>query len=449
MTRRTVSSTRWGVLPLLPALWSAGAGADVYTPPASPASVDALVAPQQDNGYGLGALIALQQAERPASPGGDAGSAVPGVSAATRAARRARAARQEIAALQARVKTLGTELATRAAQQQATGEQLKQLQAKMREQEKAPSPAQVQALAEASNKLNEKDNQLTLQKRQLDALQAQLALTGDTRKVLDARTAALTALQEKMSATQRALASSRDRLAAAEADLGGLRARSEKEKSGTAPALTTPAAKQDYVVGQSIAANLRTRLQSYAAAGLTVTPDGVLAGIRDGFAGTVRLKKDEMDAAYRQFATALQQQVDRRMAEGQKQIARQGQGRKPARQVAGITYFVVKKGKPVTDPDAPVALTLTETVLAGRTISHIPRLVLMATDEMPDVIREALPLLGEGSRIQAYALARSVYGERPLPRGVEAFTVLGYDIRGLPSAVPPSSRDTPRPVRRQ
>lgn len=426
-----------GVFPMVftSCLLSGGmVGAEEYVPPVPLPSIDALVSPQRDNGYGLGALIASQQAEVHQPPGSSAAAQehqasrpAQGVSAATVAARQARAARKQVAALQLQVKALNTELATRVAQQQAAGEKLEQLQAKIHEQENAPSQAQTQALTEAVNKLNEKDNQLNLQKRQLDALHAQLALASDSRKALDERTASLTALQEKMASMQHELDANRRQLAAAQESVSAWQAKVVQ----TTINLTTPAAKQDYVVGQSIASSLRDRLQSYSAVGLTMNQEGVLAGIRDGLTGKMQLKKTEMDTAYRQFANTLQRQITQRMEEGKKQIAKKSQGRKPTKQVDGITYFVVKKGKPITDPDLPVMLSLTESIMDGRTVSNIPRLVLTATDEMPAVIREALPLLGEGSEVQAYALARSVYGERPLPQGVEAFTVLSYDLKGV------------------
>lgn len=426
-----------GTLPLVSALYFIGVGtatAEGYTPPAPLSSVDALANPQQDNGYGLGALIASQQAQAnrereirpdPTQPHTDPASAP--VSAATAAARQARAARKQVAELQTLLKQLNAELATRVARQQAADEKFDQLQAKLLEQENAPS--QAQKLAEADAQLSEKDHQLRLQQRQLDAVQAQLALTGDNRKALDERTAALARLQQQMASTQRERDENRSQLTATQTSLTALQAKAAQQASD----LTTPAAKQDYVVGQSIAASLRDRLQSYGAVGLALNRQQVLAGISDGLAGTMQLKKAEMDTIYRKFATALQQQVNQRMLEGQKLIAKKSQGQVPARQIEGITYFVEKKGKTITDPDAPVMLSLTENIMDGRTLSKIPRLVLTATDEMPSVIREALPLLGEGSEIQAYALAKSVYGERPLPQGVEAFTVLSYQLKGLPS----------------
>ena len=81
--------TAWSITTrslLLVPLCFAGAATAAYTPPEPLSSVDTLVRPQQDNGYGLGALIASQQQK-----GGDekkttATSAPASVSAAAAAA---------------------------------------------------------------------------------------------------------------------------------------------------------------------------------------------------------------------------------------------------------------------------------------------------------------------------------------------------------------------------
>ncbi|CAI1822057.1 FKBP-type peptidyl-prolyl cis-trans isomerase N-terminal domain-containing protein [Serratia proteamaculans] len=389
-----------------------GTATAAYTPPEPLSSVDALVRPQQDNGYGLGALIESQQKGRGEK---ERGTAPVSVSAAAAAARQAQSARRQTSALQAEIAGLKAQLAagSRDDQQLASSEAARAtltadktaLQQQL-ESQLAKERSVAGHLATAREALKERDSQLRVQQRQLEALQSQLTLRGDNQKQLTARTA---------------------ELAVSQSALAALRAK----PAGPQANLTTTSGKQDYVVGQSIAANLRERLQSYTSAGLTLDQQGVLAGISDGLKGSMQMKKADMDAVYLQFATRLQQQVSKQVSDGEALIAKKSRGRTPVKQVDGITYFVVKKGKTITDPDAPVMLSLTEAIADGRTVSQLPQLVLTVTDEMPAVVREALPLLGEGSEVQAYALAKSVYGSLPLPRGVEAFTVLSYDLKGL------------------
>ncbi|WP_455871737.1 FKBP-type peptidyl-prolyl cis-trans isomerase N-terminal domain-containing protein [Serratia proteamaculans] len=398
---------------LLVPLCFVGAATAAYTPPEPLSSVDVLARPQQDNGYGLGALIESQQQKERAEK--DRGTVPVSVSAAAAAARQAQSARRQTSALQAEIAGLKAQLAAgrRDDQQLASSESARATLAadktalqQQLEIQQAKERSAAEHLVTSQQALKERDGQLRVQQGQLDALQSQLTLNGDNQKQLSARTA-------ELAASQSALAALRAKPAGPQADL------------------TTAGGKQDYVVGQSIAANLRERLQSYTSAGLTLDQQGVLAGISDGLKGSMQMKKADMDATYLQFATKLQQQVGKQVSDGEALIARKSRGRTPVKQVDGITYFVVKKGKAITDPDAPVMLSLTEAIADGRTVSQLPQLVLTVTDEMPAVVREALPLLGEGSEVQAYALAKSVYGSLPLPRGVEAFTVLSYDLKGL------------------
>lgn len=438
--------TAWSITTrslLLVPLCFAGAAMAAYTPPEPLSSVDALVRPQQDNGYGLGALIASQQQKGGNEKKTAATPAPASVSAAAAAARQAQSARRQASALQAEITRLKEQLTASQAQQQAAVSEKTALQTQLQtlnaqvasgsrddqkladseaarttlaadktalqqqlESQLAKERAAAGHLAATKDALKERDSQLRVQQRQLEALQSQLTLAGDNRKQLAARTA-------ELASAQTALTELRTRPVGPQADL------------------TTANGKQDYVVGQSIAASLRERLQSYTSAGLTLDQRGLLAGISDGLKGSMQMKKADMDAVYLQFATKLQQQVSKQVSDGEALIAKKSRGRTPVKQVDGITYFVVKKGKTITDPDAPVMLSLTEAIADGRTVSTLPQLVLTVTDEMPAVVREALPLLGEGSEVQAYALAKSVYGTLPLPRGVEAFTVLSYDLKGL------------------
>jgi hypothetical protein len=456
--------------------------AEGYTPPAPLSSVGSLMSPPQDNGYGLGALIESQQqagrgTHEGKGPGGGTGDdsrrSVPAsVSAATAAVRQAQAARRQAGVLQAEVDRLRAQLATRQSQQGAARGEVAALQARVQtltaqlatgsqrekqlvdsEQARAVLVAEkaalqrqldtqqgtdrsaAQKLVAATAALTARETQLRVQGKQLDALQSQLSLSGAAQKQLATRTAELTTLRQQMTVTRQLLDDNRARLTEAQAALAKTRA----EPAGPVADLTTAAGRQDYVVGQTIAAGLRDRLQSYAAAGLTLTRGGVLAGISDGLDGAMKMNKADMDTTYRAFARTLQQEVDRQVREGEAQMAAATKGKTLAKDVNGMRYVVLRKGASVTDPDAPVSLALTESVLqGGRVLSKIPQLTLSPEDDMPAVVREALPLLGKGAEVKAWALARAVYGTLPLPRGIEPYTVLTYDMKGLAVGTSPA-----------
>lgn len=402
------------VLPLALLSWGAPAADDNYVPPVSLDSVESLMEQPRDNGYGIGSLIAAQQANdgaasSPSTAGMTKGDLTGGTrasgeprTAAAREARRAAEARRE-------VKTLSVRLA--------------QLQDDKKAQEK-----QLAVL----------HDQVTSLSKQLKTAQAAVkaaAVRGDSDAEVDR-------LRKQLAAQDAALAAVQGKLAEAQSEATDLKARPVGPKAQ----LTSASGKQDYVVGQSIASSLRERLDSYAATGVTLSRDGVLAGINDGLAGSMQLTRAEMDRVYREFATRLQSRVAGKVKAAEQQLAAAVKGKKVAKTVDGMRYVVVKKGRAIADPDAPVSLALTErTADDGRVLSRVPRLTLSPADDMPPVVREALPLLGVDAEVKVWALARSVYGSLPLPKGVEPYTLLTYDMTGLAvGAVSPAAGEKRR-----
>lgn len=497
VTRRR-ARTRLGfalLLPLglLPGVCLAASGG--YTPPAPLDSVDALMGQPADNGYGLGALIASQQADRRQSGDSARASSAGGAeprTAVAREARRAATARREAKALSAQVAQLqadkagqGKRLADLQAQVSALTGQLTAAQAQvkaaadsviaqLRQQlaDKEAARTQLdgvagslrervlgmlskeketaQQLTTATAALQARERELMLQGKAMTALKTQLALSGGREKQLADNQAALAAgekrqvalkgqvddLTAQLATARGAVTGLQGQLASAQTEVATLKAR----PVGPVAALDSSAGKQAYVVGQSIASSLRERLDSYAATGVSLSRDGVLAGISDGLAGSMQLPRAEMDSAYRQFATRLQTQVADKVKAAEQQLAAAVKGQKVTKSVDGMRYVVVKKGKAIADPDAPVSLALTEQVAdGGRVVSQVPRLTLSPADDMPPVVREALPLLGVGAEVKAWALARSVYGNLPLPKGVEPYTVLRYDMKGLAVGTVPAA----------
>lgn len=199
-------------------------------------------------------------------------------------------------------------------------------------------------------------------------------------------------------------------------------------------ALDSDPHKEAYVVGQAMAASLREKLTGYAAAGVSPDIAQITAGLSDGLNNRMRLKREEMDSAYGTFAHKVQAGVSARVKESEATIAKKFAGHKPDLVADGMSFLVVKKGSPVKDADAPRSLALTESLNdGGKVISMVPHLTLSADDDMPPVVRDALPLLGPGAVVETWALASTVYGNGPLPKGVAPFTVLHYQLKGLAS----------------
>lgn len=196
--------------------------------------------------------------------------------------------------------------------------------------------------------------------------------------------------------------------------------------------LDTPKRQQAYVVGQAMAASLRERLTGYSNTGVKLDRSRIIAGLADGLRDRMRMKPQDMDKAWQQFAGDLQQQIDLRVKDSEALVKKLIAGRKPAVSADGMQFLLVKKGTPLKDKEAPRSLSLTEQLApAGQVISEVQRLTLGPDDDMPAVVRDALPLLGPGAQVEVYSLARTVYGDRPLPKGVVPYTVLHYRMNGL------------------
>lgn len=189
--------------------------------------------------------------------------------------------------------------------------------------------------------------------------------------------------------------------------------------------------KMAYVAGLSMLSGISGRIEGWEAVGVKVDMHWLETGLLDGLEDTRRLDQKVFDESWKDFADRIQTGVQNKMKASEATLSKEIGERVPALTKDGITYLVINKGQPITDKAAPVRLSLHEQVLGGEVISEVPSLTISAEDSLPSVVRDALPLLGAGSDIVAYGLAKSVYGALPLPEHIQPFTVLEYHFKGL------------------
>lgn len=262
----------------------------------------------------------------------------------------------------------------------------------------------------------------------------------DTSEV-EKQTADLNALKEMLVQKKQiiqdlntALAGRSDELKAASTALADLR---QKQSVGTvAPA--DEAQRQAYMAGVMVAEKTASRLDGWQQAGVVVSRDLFCAGLSDALSGQIRLKPVVARKARAAFIRAVQQGAARRVAEAQEQLTRLAKGRKPLKSAEGITWYRVRRGKPVLQGQ-PVLLALTEQVAGGTVVNRVPPVLLRPGDDMPAVVKDGMYLPGEGGEVVAYGLARQVYGDLPLPPGVQPFTVMEYHLTGV--ADPPGQNN--------
>lgn len=211
-----------------------------------------------------------------------------------------------------------------------------------------------------------------------------------------------------------------------------LKATSIKSTQKQVVPLDTPARQQAYVVGQAMAASLREKIVGYKSSGITLDISRIIAGLSDGLRDRMAMKSSEMDSAWLAFSGELQNRIAAKVKESEALVKKLIAGRKPAVSSDGLQFFVVKKGTLLKDKDSPRSLSLTERLAPeGKLISQVPQLTISPDDEMPPIVRNALPLIGPGTEVEVFALAQQIYEDRPLPKDVSPYSVLHYQIKGM------------------
>ncbi|MCC8466432.1 FKBP-type peptidyl-prolyl cis-trans isomerase N-terminal domain-containing protein [Photorhabdus bodei] len=385
-----------------------------YTPPGGTFSVDSLMESASNPDYGLSTLMAQQSKSGETSSNRSASKHTVGTSILVGIG--ASSGNSETAArkvLRAENRKLKRQLTDSIAELKSSQTELEKSRKQLSDHQSVKVEVQRQK-DKLQKQLSDNQTLLTVTQRQFKEAQTQLEAVRKQFKETDTARMQL----------EMALVSTRDQLVQAND-------RAVKANKSVSVPLDNDNRKRDYVVGQAMASGLKETLTSYAESGLSLDPVRVTAGLTDGLRNRMQLKRSDMDKYYLTFAEQLQKQVNAKVKMGEALIAKKTTGRKPAKKVNGLVYFVVKKGHPIKDQDAPVSLALSEQIVDGATLSTIPTLTLTADDDIPAVVREALPLLGEEAEVDAYALAKVVYGNLPMPKGVTPFTVLVYHLKGI------------------
>lgn len=299
-----------------------------------------------------------------------------------------------------------------------------------------------QELASLRSELARKEEQITSlmpppgEKERVEALTFALqdrdnALAAALKRA-DDNNATLTSLHKKLTEKTKAVEDLRVALDARSAELKQAAAamatlRAERENSSP----VTSEQKQSYVAGLMMADGLNRRIQGWSEAGVKTDIALFRNGLEDGLRHKFRLKAPEARRAQATFMKAVQDGVTRKVADAQKQLASLAKGRHALKTEDGITWYSLREGKPVA-PGRPVRLSMTEQVAGGKTVSKVPALTLREGDNVPAVVRGGMYLPGEGGEVVAYAMAQDVYGELPLPTGVQPYTIMEYHLKGEP-----------------
>lgn len=314
------------------------------------------------------------------------------------------------------------DLAQKAAALEKSNQELASLRAEL-----ARKDAKLASLAPPSGEKS-RIELLTLALKDRDnALASALSQADENRAALD-RLKSEIQQKEKVTKGLTAALNVRGReLKEAATSLADLRAK----RAPTIPA--TPQQKQAYVAGLMMADELNRRLEGWSQAGVKTDMNLFRTGLEDGLGHMQHLKASEASRAQAAFIKAVQNGVARQLFDAQKRLGTLAKGRNALKSANGITWYREHAGKTVT-PGHAVKLSMTERVAGGREVSRVPALTLRPGDNVPVIVRDGLYLPGEGGEVVGYAIARDVYGELPLPAGVQPWSVMEYHLKGEPHA---------------
>lgn len=278
-------------------------------------------------------------------------------------------------------------------------------------QSQAENPARLEALIAS---IQDRDNALADAIKRAEAHEAKLREMKREAGKKDASIQMLTA----------ALDTRNQELKAAAASLVEMR------KTNRGPQPSTAAEKQAYMAGIIMARGLSERLDGWRQADVNLDDTLFRRGLNDGLDRKMRLSASDAEHARKSFMQSVQSGVVRQLEKAEDRLRALGRGRTPIRAGEGISWYRVREGKPAS-PGGKVTLSMLEKIADGRVISRVPPMTLGQEDEVPPVVKGGMYLPGVGGEVVGYALARTVYGNRQLPTGVQPFTVMEYRLIGL------------------
>lgn len=273
------------------------------------------------------------------------------------------------------------------------------------------NPARLEALMTS---LLDRDNALADALKRADTNEAELGKMKREVREKDASVRALTAALDARS----------QELKAAAATLAEMR------KMNRAPQPSTAAEKKAYMAGIIMGRGLSERLDGWRQADVNLDDILFRRGLSDGLDRKMRLSAADAEQAKKSFMQSVQSGVVRQLEKAEDRLRALGRGRTPLSAGEGITWYREREGKPV-QPGGKVTLSMLEKIADGRVISRVPPLTLGQDDDVPPVVKGGMYLPGVGGEVVGYALARTVYGSRQLPAGIQPFTVMEYRLTGL------------------
>ncbi len=215
-----------------------------------------------------------------------------------------------------------------------------------------------------------------------------------------------------------------------------------QEKS---PPLKDQKDKVSYSLGLNIGFNLSRQ-------NVPISPDALVAGIKDAIAGKPQLNPDQIKEIMAAFEKDMEQKqkaaADKNASEGTKFLEENKKKEGVKTTASGLQYKVVKEGTGAQPKESDtVTVNYRGTLLNGTEFDSSYKRGEPATFPVNGVIKgwtEALQLMKVGSKYQLFIPPNLAYGERAVGPDISPNSTLIFDVE-LMSAKPSASGASPAP----
>ena len=266
--------------------------------------------------------------------------------------------------------------------------------------------------------LNEKITALTRRNSELEvSLSKGLAGQEESKKLLDEKMASL--VKDKAQAEQ-LIAELNEKLESLTKKTVPL-----AENSDTAKVkLATPEDKYAYSLGVAFFRNIQQEIKRYKSNNISIDIKKIMAGINDEQRGNAALKNREIEKTINDFNSKIEKEVKSSLSRIKKEIAA-----RKATKLQGTLYLVVsRQGREKYSKDELITFDVSEGVLGGKTLMNSLNNHVMAQDEMPEFLSEAIKKAMKGGEAVIYGLAADFYSPSVIPEGLDATTPVMFKI---------------------
>ncbi len=306
-------------------------------------------------------------------------------------------------------------------------------------QSKQQSEAAQKQIATLTGQTVEKERQRAALQKQLDAL-----MTSDSEKAKNSQV-----LQSALDESRKQNEDLQKQLLALKEQAGEQRL----ENSGLQQQLVTlqkedlepKSAREirDYAIGSSLAEDMLALLKERAAQGIEVDNRLALAGVRDTFAGKLKLQQEQIDKALDAAEVELGSNEKRQKLNTETAGARYIEQFKKQKQVkkeaSGYFYRIDNVGKGPIEANSIVTVVVKESLTNGKVIKDMDAAgtsIMQPLSSYPPMFRSALMQLQNHGSMTMVVPPTLAYGDKGLPPDIPPGSTMVYNVRILDVVAP-------------